>query len=119
MVNEGMMFFNSMEKAYGLVPGVEHACVVDFLGRSGRIKEAEQFVLDMPIGADSAVWGTLLSACWFSKELEEGESGRENAELGCNAHIIVHSHVEYLCERWEDGMEVRKRLMGAESEEGS
>jgi len=116
MVDEGMRFFNTMERVYGLVPTVEHyACVVDLLGRSGRIKEAEQFVLDMPIGADGVVWGTLLSACRSCVELEVGERAAERMLSLDATHIsayIVMSNIYARVGRWEEVMEVRKRLRG-------
>ncbi|KAK0597569.1 hypothetical protein LWI29_026595 [Acer saccharum] len=45
LVNEGMNFFHSMEKCYGVTPTIKHyTCVVDLLGQSGQIKEAEEFI---------------------------------------------------------------------------
>lgn len=116
MADEGMRFFNSMERAYGLVPTVEHyACVVDLLGRSGRIQEAEQFVHDMPIEADGVVWGALLSACWSCMDSEVGERVAERMLSLDPKHIsayIVMSNIYARVGRWEEVMEVRRRLRG-------
>lgn len=116
LVDEGMRFFDSMERSYGLAPTAEHyACVVDLLGRSGRVKEAERFVLEMPIEADGVVWGTLLSACWFCMDLDVGERVAERM-LGVDAKpvsaYIVMSNIYARLGRWEEVMEVRKRLRG-------
>ncbi|KAL8499859.1 hypothetical protein ACS0TY_019746 [Phlomoides rotata] len=52
-----------MEK-YGIVPRLEHyACMVDLLGRAGKIDEAYGIVQRMPIEADLFGWGALLGAC--------------------------------------------------------
>ncbi|PKU75275.1 putative pentatricopeptide repeat-containing protein At5g59200, chloroplastic [Dendrobium catenatum] len=116
MVDEGMKFFRSMEKCYGLAPTVEHyACVVDLLCRSGRIREAEDIILDMPIEADGVIWGSLLNACWFFMDLEVGE--RVAWRLLClnSKHISTHvvmSNIYAKLGRWEEVMKVRKRLRG-------
>lgn len=45
LVEEGLEYFWSMEKHYGLVPNMEHyACIVDLIGRSGRLNEAIEFI---------------------------------------------------------------------------
>ncbi|CAL9244499.1 unnamed protein product [Arabidopsis halleri] len=64
LVDEGLRYFHLMEEKYGLVPGIEHyACVVDILGRVGRLTEAWKFIMKMPIEPDEKVWSTLLGAC--------------------------------------------------------
>ncbi|XP_051123301.1 pentatricopeptide repeat-containing protein At4g33170-like [Andrographis paniculata] len=65
-VEEGLRHFRSMRRGeYGVAPGEDHyACVVDLLGRAGRIEEAEQLIMGMPLKPPSAVlWKTLLAAC--------------------------------------------------------
>ncbi|CAH8353941.1 unnamed protein product [Eruca vesicaria subsp. sativa] len=63
LVDEGLRCFHLMEERYGLVPEVEHyACVVDILGRVGRLTEAWEFIMKMPIEPDEKVWSTLLGA---------------------------------------------------------
>jgi len=53
-----------MKEDYGVEPGVEHyGCVVDLLGRSGRIQRALDTIGGMPIPPDDKIWGSLLSAC--------------------------------------------------------
>ncbi|XP_062230363.1 pentatricopeptide repeat-containing protein At2g20540-like [Phragmites australis] len=43
---------------------VEHCgCIVDLLGRSGRIQRALHTIRGMPVPADAKIWGSLLSAC--------------------------------------------------------
>ncbi|KAL0890460.1 hypothetical protein Bca101_014443 [Brassica carinata] len=64
LVDEGLRCFHLMEEKYGLVPEIEHyACVVDILGRVGRLSEAWEFITKMPIEPDEKVWSTLLGAC--------------------------------------------------------
>ncbi|TQE00705.1 hypothetical protein C1H46_013644 [Malus baccata] len=43
---------------------LEHyACMVDALGRSGELEEAEELIKNMPVQANKTVWLTLLGAC--------------------------------------------------------
>ncbi|KAE9446739.1 hypothetical protein C3L33_21374, partial [Rhododendron williamsianum] len=77
-VEEGFAYFNSMSKVHDMSPGPEHyACMVDLLGRAGRLKEAKNFAESMPIKPDAMVWGALLGACRSHGDLE---MGREVAE---------------------------------------
>jgi pentatricopeptide repeat protein len=64
LVDEGIIIFDSMVGKYGIVPQLDHyACMVDILGRSGRIVEAEELINRMPMKPDSVVWSTLLGSC--------------------------------------------------------
>lgn len=64
LIDEGIDYFYSMEKVYDLVPQVEHyGCLVDLLGRGGRLKEAIKVVQTMPMQPNVVIWGALLGAC--------------------------------------------------------
>ncbi|CAK9137695.1 unnamed protein product [Ilex paraguariensis] len=77
-VDEGFAYFNSMTKRHNMNPGREHyACMVDLLGRAGRLNEAKNFIELMPIEPDASIWGALLAACRNYGNLE---MGREVAE---------------------------------------
>ncbi|KAK7284466.1 hypothetical protein RJT34_19212 [Clitoria ternatea] len=77
-VDDGFKYFNSMADIHNIEPGLEHyACMVDLLGRVGRLDEAWKFIESMPIEPDSSVWGALLGACGKYGNVE---MGREVAE---------------------------------------
>lgn len=62
--DEGQMFFDKMSVEFGIKPNLEHyACLVDLLGRSGKIKEALEVVKKMPMKPGSSIWGSLLNSC--------------------------------------------------------
>ncbi|ONK61134.1 uncharacterized protein A4U43_C08F26590 [Asparagus officinalis] len=72
-VCEGRNYFDIMVKGYGLRPRLEHyGCLVDMLGRAGRIEEAVEIVKKMPVKPDDVIYKALLSACML----------HENSELG-------------------------------------
>ncbi|EFJ21006.1 hypothetical protein SELMODRAFT_107825 [Selaginella moellendorffii] len=62
--------FQSMVADYNLVPWVEHfSCIVDVLGRSNCLHEAEELLHAMPFLPDVATWSSLLSASETHKDL--------------------------------------------------
>ncbi|KAK9069948.1 hypothetical protein SSX86_010346 [Deinandra increscens subsp. villosa] len=64
MVEKGTKIFESMSKTYGIVPQLDHyACMVDILGRSGRILQAQKLINEMPMEPDSVIWSAMLGAC--------------------------------------------------------
>ncbi|KAF9664917.1 hypothetical protein SADUNF_Sadunf16G0067700 [Salix dunnii] len=59
---KGMGVFKMMTEKYGLKPRLEHyTCVVDLLGRSGCLDEAEAMIRSMPLEADVVVWKTFVA----------------------------------------------------------
>ncbi|XP_027066616.2 pentatricopeptide repeat-containing protein At4g32430, mitochondrial-like [Coffea arabica] len=64
MVDAGMQIFNSMIKDHLIEPSSEHySCIIDMLGRAGRLKEAEELVAQIPGGPGLSVLQSLLGAC--------------------------------------------------------
>ncbi|KAH7301857.1 hypothetical protein KP509_23G046500 [Ceratopteris richardii] len=76
-VDEGYWFFNAM-KDYSLVPRIEHFnCLIDLLGRTGRLNEARGLFDIMPSFPDVMGWMSLLTAC---KRYGDAELGRKCVE---------------------------------------
>ncbi|KAJ4831004.1 putative pentatricopeptide repeat-containing protein, mitochondrial [Turnera subulata] len=74
LTDSGLNYFEVMQKQYGLQPGPEHySCVVDLLGRAGRLYEAQKLIESMQVKPDGAVWGALLGACRIHRNLELAE----------------------------------------------
>ncbi|KAJ0717083.1 putative tetratricopeptide-like helical domain superfamily [Helianthus annuus] len=65
LVDDGLKLFESIEAEYKIVPSLEHyCCVVDMLGRVGRVSEAYDFVEKLgENGNYLKVWGSLLGSC--------------------------------------------------------
>lgn len=87
-LDEGIRVFRMMFNVYNLKPRREHfSCVVDMLGRAGRLIEAERFIEEMGIGSDVFVWETLLGACRLHGEMGLGErTVKKIIELQPNKH---------------------------------
>ncbi|CAA0840649.1 Pentatricopeptide repeat-containing protein -chloroplastic [Striga hermonthica] len=78
LVQQGYFFLNSMIRDYEIEPGQKHyACMVDLLGRAGKLEEAERFIFNMPIEPDILVWETLLAACKVHGDRELGKMAAE------------------------------------------
>ncbi|CAN6444138.1 unnamed protein product [Victoria cruziana] len=111
LVEEGLKKFLSMQKDYGITPGMQHfASLVDIYGRAGRLQEAYDFIQNMPIKPSEMVWTALLAACRKHKNLELGELAAAEA-LRFNQHnvgiYILLSHIYADLRRWEDVSRVR------------
>lgn len=59
-VDDGMAYFESMRKDYGITPSMGHyVTIVDLLGKSGKVREARELISKMPVKPSPTVWGTL------------------------------------------------------------
>ncbi|PSS29159.1 Pentatricopeptide repeat-containing protein [Actinidia chinensis var. chinensis] len=79
LVDIGLKYFDCMRAIYSVEPRHEHyACVVDLLGRAGRLLEAKQLIYQMPMQAGASVWGALLAGCRKHRNLEIAEIAARN-----------------------------------------
>ncbi|KAK9112910.1 hypothetical protein Scep_020429 [Stephania cephalantha] len=70
LVEEGCRIFSSLQRNSKLDPSTDHyACVVDLLGRAGRLEEAENLIKQVE-EPDVVLWRTLLSACRIHGKVE-------------------------------------------------
>ncbi|CAN6557336.1 unnamed protein product [Malus baccata var. baccata] len=78
LTEKGMKYFEMMKQRFGVMPRLEHyTCMVDLLGRVGRVDEAEELVLGMAVKPDEALWGALLGACRIHGKVEVAERVEE------------------------------------------
>uniref|UniRef100_A0A7N0TEM1 Pentatricopeptide repeat-containing protein n=1 Tax=Kalanchoe fedtschenkoi TaxID=63787 RepID=A0A7N0TEM1_KALFE len=114
LVEEGYKIFDSMDGAYGIEPKVEHyACLVDLLGRAGRLSEAEQCVHTMPMKPNAVVWRSLLGAARVHGSLEIGEVALENLiqlEPETTGNYVLLSNIYANMDRFDDVKRVRKLM---------
>lgn len=65
-IQKGKEYFQIMVERFRLRPSMEHyTCMVDMLGRAGKIQEAVGVVEKMEMEPDEALWRALLGACRF------------------------------------------------------
>ncbi|KAI8013237.1 Pentatricopeptide repeat-containing protein [Camellia lanceoleosa] len=64
LVEEGKSVFDQMVYEFGIKPRIEHyGCMVDLLGRAGRLEEAVRLRESMHVEPNAVIWAILLSAC--------------------------------------------------------
>ncbi|KAL6195241.1 hypothetical protein ACLB2K_030861 [Fragaria x ananassa] len=72
-IERGYKYFDQMVHHYGIKPSIEHyGCMVDLLGRAGRLAEAEELVMSMPEEPNSVIWGAFLGACRMHSDVRRG-----------------------------------------------
>lgn len=77
LVDEGCRYFMSMINDHGITPNEEHYnCMIDLLGRAGRLSEGEELMENFKPSAMS--WITLLSACRMTLDLERAKCAAEH-----------------------------------------
>ncbi|XP_058094091.1 pentatricopeptide repeat-containing protein At2g13600-like [Magnolia sinica] len=113
-VEEAFRYFKIMDSHYGIAPSMSHyACLIDVMGRAGRLDEAAQIICQMPFEPDSLIWKTLLASCRVHKNLELGKLAAERAiELSPQdaANYVLLSNLHATCEEWEDAERTRKMM---------
>ncbi|EFJ35648.1 hypothetical protein SELMODRAFT_79925 [Selaginella moellendorffii] len=64
--------FSSMVGDFEIAPVVDHFnCVIDLLGRLGRIGDAQEIVLEMPFEPGTVSWRSVLSACGLQGNVQK------------------------------------------------
>ncbi|XP_017234168.2 pentatricopeptide repeat-containing protein At4g19191, mitochondrial [Daucus carota subsp. sativus] len=105
-VKEGWDCFKEMTERYGCQPKEEHyACMVDLLGRAGRIREALQLINSMHFKPDARVWGPLLSACKLHSDIEVAELAAEKLitmEPKNAGNYILLSNIYAAAGKWDE-----------------
>ncbi|KAF8400658.1 hypothetical protein HHK36_013957 [Tetracentron sinense] len=114
MVDMGLRIFDSMVNDHRMEPSQEHySCVVDMLGRVGRLEKAEQFVGQMHTMPGLSVLQSLLGACRIhgnvemAKRVSEALMEMEPMESGS---YVLMSNMYAEKGDWEKVAKMRKRM---------
>ncbi|RLN29267.1 pentatricopeptide repeat-containing protein [Panicum miliaceum] len=114
MVSEGWELFHSMTEKYSIVPNLKHyACMVDLLSRVGQLAEAHNFINEMPIAPDAAVWGALLNGCRIHRHVELGELAAKyvlELEPNDSGYHVLLCDLYADAGRWDKLARVRKTM---------
>lgn len=117
LVEEGMMFFKSMNKVYGIEPRKEHySCLIDTFGRTGRLEDAEKLICRMPVEPDGHVWGAFLNACKIYGGCSEGALDRLAKRILGGGLVVGGGTYALLSNllakdgKWEESNRVREHM---------
>ncbi|OWM75940.1 hypothetical protein CDL15_Pgr009585 [Punica granatum] len=115
LIEEGYKFFRRMSEECGINPGIKHyGCMVDLLGRAGRLEEAYNFINELPIKPTPILWRTLLSACSSHDNVQMGKQVVEQIFKLDDSHggdYVIFSNMCSRAGHWEEVDRMRK-LMG-------
>ncbi|MQL88027.1 hypothetical protein Taro_020572 [Colocasia esculenta] len=116
LVEEGFLHFNEMAEDYGIEPEAPHyACMVDLLGRSGRLKEAVDFIHRMPVEPCKLIWSTLLGACRVHGDVELGRLAAQKVlelEPSDSGAYISLSNISADLGDWKEALKIRTSMRG-------
>ncbi|QDP16937.1 hypothetical protein Tsubulata_013519 [Turnera subulata] len=114
LVEEGRKYFSRLRNDHRIKARVEHyACMVDLLGRSGRIKEAKDLIDSMPLKPDVGIWQTLLSACRVHGDLELGKEVGDilfRLDNDNPANYVMMSNIYADAGHWEECERLREMV---------
>ncbi|GAB2274004.1 hypothetical protein Dimus_008774 [Dionaea muscipula] len=114
LIEEGLRFWDSMIRDHGIEPDADHyACLVDMLGRAGRLQQAYKIIKSMPIGPYPRALGALLGACRTYGNVEIAESvSKELFELEPEntGNYVLLSSIYAAMEQWDDAARVRRAM---------
>jgi pentatricopeptide repeat protein len=114
LVDKGLEYWEAMVRDYGIERRADHyACVVDMLGRAGRIEEAFEMVQTMPMGPHPGALGALLSACKTYDNVEIAEIVANKLfelEPRNTGNYILLSNIYAGKELWEEAERVRSLM---------
>ncbi|XP_027106415.1 pentatricopeptide repeat-containing protein ELI1, chloroplastic [Coffea arabica] len=106
LVDAGLKYFNCMRSMFLVDPTLEHyACVVDLLGRAGRLVEAYNLISQMPMQAGPSVWGSLLAASHKHRNLEIAELAAKKLfvlEPANAGNYVMLSNMYAKADMWEE-----------------
>ncbi|CAI0418955.1 unnamed protein product [Linum tenue] len=111
LVDDGLYLFNLMQEDTRRSPNVDHyTCIIDLLGRAGRLEEAYDIITTMPSAPSHAVWGALLGACVIHQKVELGELAAQSLfqlEPENTGNYILLAKLYAAVGRWKDAEALR------------
>ncbi|GAB2218654.1 hypothetical protein Droror1_Dr00001880 [Drosera rotundifolia] len=125
LVDEGLKYFESMASKYNVIPDKEiYGCVVDMLGRGGRVKEAYELINNMPFEPDDYILRAFIGACKTHKYPTLGKIVAQRlsgVRSSMSRTYRMLSNMYAADGRWEESAKMRKlvKRLGNEDEAGS
>ncbi|KAK9067856.1 hypothetical protein SSX86_011967 [Deinandra increscens subsp. villosa] len=114
LVEKGFDFFKKMTVDHKIEPTIQHyGCLVDLMCKAGKVKEAFDFIENMPMEANDALWYSLLDACRVHQHLELGEKVAEkllNLDSQTPDPYVILSNMYAKARRWEDVALTRREM---------
>lgn len=119
LVDDGFSLFKQMLKEWQNIPCMHHyTCMVDLLGRAGRLQEAYDLIITMPFQPNHAVWGAWLGACVLHGNIKLGEIAVKSLielEPDNTGNYVLLAKLYSAAGRWEDAENTRSLISNVRS----
>ncbi|XP_010256611.1 PREDICTED: pentatricopeptide repeat-containing protein At2g02750 [Nelumbo nucifera] len=113
LIDEAWKLFRLMSTVYGLIPTTVHfCCMVDLLGRAGRLNEARDLIQEIPEPSVS-VFASLLGACTCNLDANLGEEMAEKlseSDPGNPTPYVLLSNIYAGQGRWMGVERIREMI---------
>ncbi|KAI3742365.1 hypothetical protein L1987_60045 [Smallanthus sonchifolius] len=114
LVQEGLEIFSLMQEKYFIKPDVKHyTCMVDLLGRVGKLDQALNMIENMKVEKDVGLWAALLSACRIYNHVEMAQKAAESLiEIQPHkpSHYVMLSNIYAKAGKWENMANIRAQM---------
>ncbi|VVB07139.1 unnamed protein product [Arabis nemorensis] len=114
LVDQGRQIFASMHQMFGVEPTRDHyTCMVDLLGRAGRLQESLELIKTMSVEPHGGVWGALLGACRIHNNPDIAEIAAKHLfewEPDIIGNYILLSNIYASAGDWDGVLSVRKLI---------
>ncbi|KAK9269813.1 hypothetical protein L1049_025386 [Liquidambar formosana] len=113
-VEEGRRVYDKMIWEFNIKPRIEHyGCMVDLLGRAGKLEEAVRFIEGMHLEPNAVIWATLMSSCkiYGNGALLESVTRKIMDQDPSNpSYFMLISNLSASIGRWEDALSFRAAM---------
>ncbi|KAI3834958.1 hypothetical protein MKX03_025299 [Papaver bracteatum] len=104
-VELGKKYFSSISELHGMKPTLDHySCMINLLGRPGRMDEAVDLINSLPEVPNYLIWSTLISVARVNGDIERAEMAAKHLSeldpLETGPYIIL-SNMYASAGRWE------------------
>ncbi|KAK3155397.1 hypothetical protein QOZ80_2BG0202780 [Eleusine coracana subsp. coracana] len=114
LTEQGLRYYNLVTTEYGVTARMEHyGCVVDLLGRAGRLNEAMRVVKTMPMRPNEVVLGALLAGCRTQGDVDMAEQLMQHlleVDPGGDANYVLLSNIYAAVGKWDGAGKVRSLM---------
>ncbi|XVF15379.1 hypothetical protein REPUB_Repub09cG0147300 [Reevesia pubescens] len=113
-LEEGQKYFTIMKEKFGIEPEVEHySCMIDLLGRAGKLREADRLIETMPFSPGSIGWAALLGASKMHGNMELASKAANKLlqlEPSNAVPYVMLANMYASNGKWEEAATIRKLM---------
>ena len=114
LLEEGWHYFQNMKQLFGIDPTREHyGCVIDLLGRAGKLDDAASLIQRRECEPDAVTWRALLGACRVHRNVDLAtHAAKQILKMDPDdaGTYILLSNLYAVSQRWDDAEEIRKSM---------